>query len=652
MMRAQVSLFAIIGVLIVLVGVGVFAALQITSPASVSGFEDVELAFSECVEAEVRDLIPLAAQHGGELAYAIPSSQPVPRSLRDPQGGLVPVWTSFSSGSLSYTRPKLDDRDSLGGGTRLSVEEQFELALDSTLESCLVDSARSLGVDAQVSRISSDVVIADEFRVSALAIGSFARDDRSASRLSAQVRVPSSFLSLFDAASELSSLEARTGVFAAYVEDIIVLGSGLDARYPPMYEYDFSYATRVWSADAVAAHLESDLDATLGLIQFTSSDTPLDPPYLVRRGLIDFEDDSGLLGDEVFLSVRRAGPVQVSFDGGRIVSGEPLISMIPIVGDLIPIREYRTRYDVSVPMMATLTSRDDGLRFRFALEPRIENNQVLREGAGSLASDAGDLAVARRAFCSDPTGARVSVSVSGPVDPDQTTLVYRCGGISCSYPFDSSITLPACIGGTLSAQASNVRFSEVPVDSRTAFGSASLDARARVLAPVSGRIVETRLERSGGRPHALEPRSSRSITPGERLIVTFEGLDVDHVASAILTDSDVFETLLYEGVYSVSVVAIRDLASPVVIPERADCALGLGSWCLAGAYTVDRVDLVDALLLAQFSDLGPLFVSGDPISLEVPIFDIERIPQADRVVEDLEFYDVLSRSRAGLEVVS
>ena len=651
MMRAQVSTIAIVAVIIILVGVGLFAAVRITMPPSVSGFEDVELALGECIDSELDELIPLAASHGGELAYSIDASHDVPRSVRDDQSRLVPLWTEFtgSGDPLVYRPPKLHPRDDLGGGIALSIEEQFEIFLNERVSSCLERSARGLGVDASVSDVSTDVTIGDRIRVTALATGAFERDGRTTTRLSARSDRESSFVELFELAREVSSLDAVTGFFAAYIEDIIVLGSGVDERYPPMYDFDFSYATRLWTAHGVEEALASDLDTALPLIQFSSSNTPADPPYLVRRGLLDLKRGSVPLGDDTFISVARAAPPSVSFDSGRITSGEPLVSMVPILGDLIPIREYRTRYDVSVPLIVTLTSRSDGLRFRFAVEPRIDSNRILRAGAGSLSADTTDMARAREAFCREPTGADVSVGLSG-ADPDQTTLTYRCGALSCSYPYDPLITLPACIGGELTAHAPDVRFGSVRVDSSNPYASVSLEARSRIDIEADGFVVDTHGVKVDGRAHDLTFINTRSLTDDERMIITFLGVDVDYSASAIIEGDDSFSTPLYEGVYEVSVVVLRDLETKLIIPAREECAIRI-LFCFS-RYEVDKIELEDMLLLGQFERLGPLFIdsSSSQVRIEVPIFDLEAVDEEDRVVEDLEFYDVLERSLSGFEV--
>lgn len=650
-MRAQVSTIAIVAVIIILVGVGIFTALRITMPPSVSGFEDVELALGECIDVELDELVPLAASHGGELAYSIDANHDVARSVRDDQSRLVPLWTEFtgSGDPLVYRPPKLHPRDDLGGGIALSIEEQFELFLNERLASCLERSAHGLGVAASVSDVSTDVTVGDRIRVTALAIGSFEREGRSASRLLAQRDRESSFHELFVLAREVSSFDALTGFFAAYIEDIIVLGSGVDERYPPMYEFDFAYATRLWTAHGVEQALASDLDTALPLIQFSSSYTPADPPYLVRRGLLDFERRGAPVGEDTFISVSRAAPPTVSFDSGRITSGEPLLSAVPILGDLIPVREYRTRYDVSVPLIITLTSRSDGLRFRFAVEPRIDNNRILRAGAGSLSADTTDMARAREAFCREPTGAEVSVGLSG-ADPDETTLTYRCGAISCSYPYEPLITLPACIGGELVAHAPDVRFGSVRIDSSDPYASVSLHARSRVDVDVDGGLVRTDPVKTDNRASELTLRGSRSIGDSERMIAVFTGLDTDHAASVII-GSDPVSVPLYEGVYEVSVTVMRDLEAHVMIPARNECVARF-LFCLA-RQQIDPIRLEDMLLLGQFERLGPVFInpSSSQVRIEVPIFDLEAIAEEDRVVEDLEFYDVLERSVSGSEVM-
>jgi hypothetical protein len=648
MIRAQVSIIAIAAVLIVLVALGIFATIRFASPSSASGFEDVELALGECIVSELDTLIPLAAKHGGELAYSIDMEGDVARSVRDDRGSLVPLWTRYqrTSDPLVYTRPKLHDDDLFGGGIEYTIEEQFEIMLDSRLASCLERSSERLGVQASADTVTSEVTIGDDVRVSALVIGTFTRDDRTTTRLLAERRVETSFSDLFEAAQALSAIDAQTGLFASYIQDVITLGSGVEERYPPMYDLDFGYATKMWTADAVALELSRDLDDTLGLIAFSTSDNPLNPPYLIRRGVIDLERSGRPIGDDVFVSVARAAPPDVSFDGDRLTSGDPFVSMLPIIGDMIPIREYRTAYDVSVPLIVTLTSRDDGLRFRFAIEPRIDSNEVLRSSSTSISFPHSDASLARRAFCDDPTGSSLALSLSG-ADPDETSLIYTCGSITCTYPYASSVTLPACIGGTLSAQAPHAKFAPIAVDSSMPSSSATLVARRGASVRIEGALIETEPVKRSGRPHALNPIGSRVIDDSEQLVVSFTGIDVDHSAAVVITDTP-RDVLLYEGVYSVSVTALRSLDQAVIIPERSDCI----AWCILGRLEVDEVLFEDTLILGQHTDLGPAFITSDSdsVRIEVPIFDLSSIDESERVVEDLEFYDVLDRSLSGSEV--
>lgn len=683
--RAQVSLLAIIGVLIVLAAIGTIYAFRMNPVKQASGFNDLSLAFSNCLHDQMNALIPVAAAHGGELAYAYAPAG-TDRTVTTSAGAVVPVWASYTStcfqsqDCLRYDRPKLDSQDQAGstiGGTLsgtsggLTVERQFELALDdpNTVSRCLIDRAKALNATAQVTSVATQVTLRDPIRVVGTVRGSFSRDSKSTAELKGSTELRSSFTELFSAAKNLTLLDSSSGFFANYVNDIVTLRSGLAPQdpYPPIFAYDFSFGTRVWTAQGVASALDQDLRTYLPLVQFASSKTDYArTPYLVRRGVLDLNRSKGdPLGDHVFLSVEPAGAPQVSLNGGQLAQGQRVTSAIPIVGNLVPISLYKTSYDIETPLIVTLRSRDDGLGFSFGLEPRIFHNKPLRANAHAFqlsgSPKGAALAKASEAFCSKPTGTQVSLAITGPDAPDSSnvSLTYRCGAATCTYPFSQQLTLPTCIGGTLSASAPNVRFDDIKLDSKPGLtGGATLKAHARRSVTVSGRLITTTPEfkidqQKGPVPRGLAPGAERALGSDERMIVQFTGVGNDYTTAAIVNATDAHPTVpLYDGTYLVSVTVIRSLSSPVVIPKHTQC----GFLCLIGNAEIPKVQFNDSLVLDQQKNLGPVTISSNAhVAVTVPIFDLSRITPIDqRRIEDLQFYNFADQAmrdaNGGIEV--
>lgn len=676
-MRGQVSLIVIIAVLLLFAVFGTIYMVKRSPVSSAAGFGDLQVAFSDCLQQQMQDLIPVAAAHGGELAYAVVPSG-TERTVTTSSGSVVPLWNSYSApgtscfspqGCLSYYRPKLDALDTAGSSVGgLSVAREFEMALNDTARTCLERSARRLNVTADVRSVSTSVVIGDPIHVTGEARGSFSRDGRSIAELKGSADVRSSFSELFSAAKNLTILDSETGFFASYIGDVVTLKSGLAASdpYPPVYAYDLSFATHVWTAQGVASQLSQDLKTYLPLVQFASSRTDYSSlPYVLRRGLLDFNESGRLLGDRVFLSAEPAGQPQVLLNGGQFEQGQGIVPVIPLIGDLIPVKTYQTSYDIEAPIVVTLTSRDDGLAFSFGLDPRIFHNQPLRSDAHALAlsssGDGGALAKASSAFCSQPTGAQVSLSLSGPdaPDPNNTSLTYRCGAATCTYPFSSQITLPTCIGGTLSAAAPNVRFDDVKLDSKPGMtNGASLIAHAKREVTVSGRLIETtpmwKIEKLQPVPASLDPGAVRSLSADEQMIVQFKGVDNGYTSAVVVNSTDPDPSVpIYDGTYSVSVTVMRRLSSPVIIPAQSNCIV----FCLLGRENIPAVRFNGTLVLDQQKGLGPITIGRDShVSLDVPIFDLAKIPQDQRLVEDLQFYDMLDQAmqagHGGVQVTS
>ena len=693
--RGQVAFFVIIGALILLATIAYlllfrFEAEDLRVPAQ---FHEVQLALDQCAEDIMSRDIRALARNGGYLLFEDEYATPEEiRALEQYHHGrmifledtAVPFWNRYDASCdphpdpscLKSSMPPLHSQaaNRLYDASDRGIEAQLARSANVHVSSCMESyfntntdfSAEDLNVRT-LAHVSEGSVEYDlEVR------GSIMRDTNMIDRLRTIVEKPSSLKEAYAAARAFTYFDYTTGYLGAFLMDIVSLDSGVGARYPPFWDYEVSYVPSVWTATDIAARLHEDMHTHFPLIRLADQD--LDEaadetyPYVVRRGIVSLTEDGKHHGDRIMLTYLPHSDIpEVRLNDEMIVQGEPLASPLPLISSLIPVQQYRTRYDISAPVLFAAQSKEDGLIFTFALEAAVRSNTPIRATSEFARIEGEDHARERERiqranpYCTEPGGPQVTFQFedeSGPID--EVNVEFRCGSRACHYQLDHGDTqqVPLCYGAQLRAQrradpsdpsSEALGFNMIQLDAsdRGAGQSVRFQGSTRRSLPVS-------VELSDIDESTDEVGSARSLDEGEVVLLVFRSLDVDHILAREISSEDELELDLYPGHYHVDITVFREVTDRIIIPEDTRCAIRVLGIC-GSEYTIDEVTLFEPdmqangftgpaegrILLAAHtrSERNPLSIptTGTGLEIRIPIFDITRINEADRKIEHLEY---------------
>lgn len=701
MIRGQVSFFIIIGILIVLLTATLlFLYIPDGTVSTPPEFHELEIILRSCSEEALNDGIIRGSLLGGhpELARVLDgiresdipllASQPIAfTNNHEP----VPYWTYYKMAChddcVMTMKPKITGffsrRTYSYDSNDMSVEAQLSrysssIARDCVIERIADDDTFSLdSIDVMMNIILSDNNLQYETRMT----GSISRGSATISSLQSRGSFDTSFKRLYDAASKISAMESGTGFSSFLIMDIISLDNSPKGRYPPMWALDMSYSINSWTSRQVSEMLYEDITNYFSFVRLSdssllSSDDSL-IPYELRRTIMDIRDDGTPVGDDMILThlPSYAAPT-VSFRGRSIVMGETLSIPMDLIASIIPLRSYRTYYDINTPTIYELRSKTDGLVFRFAVESVIKSNMPVYDTslapvtAGDyISDDFPDIHALSMAYCDSPQGSLVSFDVidgsTGSAVSD-AMISFACEQEFCSYAYDSSpIRLPVCMNADITVHHDSLAFGTVSLDTvdYDIPKSALLIGYEASTVPVDIRLLPLSLIRNDPY-YSTTGIAPRTLQGEEYAIILLRNIDTESQHATIVTRHGMSqELLLTPGFHTLDIMVLRDIElSTVTIPEDNRCTVSLfGGPCLIGSYTIDRVDLEDTLVLSSvsFGEHEPIYIPPaiatvpHTVNMIVPIVDLQSISQSNRIIEHLSVMgdmDYIMRSEGFVEV--
>ncbi|NQV91384.1 hypothetical protein HQ489_02825 [Candidatus Woesearchaeota archaeon] len=408
--KGQVTVFIIIGIILVFVTAGIIFVTQSATEAGLTAsgdpiiedapqeFRPLQQFVEGCVEDTAKKGLITLGEQGGYInpTGTFSASTPTESDGLNLEPLKVPYWHYNSKPSSASTvvftskQPKLyakEDPD-------FSIEVQLADYVEANLDSCYsaFDSFKSQGFIVESNKIDGVTV-----KVATDTVNFWVKQDISAEKGGARhemnqyfIKVPLRLKHFYEVASDLTEQELNQ----QYLENIglnnLQTYSQADSsKLPPTNTFTFAaVSTNSWSTPLVKEDIKNMLTSTVPLIRYQSSVDfyRFEYPQSDNQPLIQKSYDN------MILPITKAKDVEISFDyygwepyldineGEKIIEPENNIikSPLPVIPFNFNFQRYYNTYDLSYPVLVSI--RDSkalggtGYTFNFALESNIVNN--------------------------------------------------------------------------------------------------------------------------------------------------------------------------------------------------------------------------------------------------------------------------------------
>jgi len=495
--RGQITIFIIIGILILIAAAIVFYIYSITAekkltpemiPAITEMPEElrpVRLYTQECLYQISEEAFRKLGDNGG---YIYPEKigatfNPLNPTESDglqfsPESPIkIPYWWYLSSKNncagnckFSSLRPELYRTSGLPND--FSVESQVDNYVNEQLKACLdgylpfkeagftIEELGGLKTTTFIGDYDVNVFVDYPLKLSkgniTYTIDRF------------YVSLPLPFKPLYDLATEIITSETNLSFLERHTLNMIVAFASLDeGNLPPMSESTFEVsAGKFWAVEAVKPKIEEMLMNYVPGLQVMNTlnfERQIHPGNRIRQAVYDnmvlpLNLDGKYDAYEVRFDYLGWWPIYFNAGKDGIISAEYLIPPIIPIG----IQRYSTLYDISFPSLVTISDpaafNQAGYSLRIAMEANIRNNRAID---ASFPGFEGINAPGQRSmFCNlnQRNSGNITVVVKNKLTNKgipKVSVMYTCGEDSCPIGVTSSngtiiAQFPVCIGGFVS----------------------------------------------------------------------------------------------------------------------------------------------------------------------------------------------------------
>jgi hypothetical protein len=585
MRRSQVSIFLIIGIVILLLVSVFFFSSNSTPTQKISpDVLPVKEYYDSCLRDITQEALHKIGSQGGYIypLFSVNQFSPTESAGFSPfgQSTALPYWYYLSSSNkcesncqFSSAMPSLTDGQN-------SIQSQLEQYISAQMLSCGYPVSYTINAtqlpSATVDIRETDVFVQVNYPIDVL----LEQSTQSVKLFEATLDVP--LKKIYDYAVLITLTQREVRFLENLAIELISLSGGMDnQKLPPMVGSHFSFANSYfWIKSTVATQIKELLTVYVGALQVVGSSSyqPL-PTQITEQPvgqlykrlhipLLDFFESNA--------QKQSFSKYAVSFDyleyplyftvnakGELIKPSSFVMGLFPFFG----IHQQQTYYDVSFPVRVALTDvsalNGQGYTFTFGLEANIRDNEPL---TSSYVRFSGQEEQGGFIFEEQKNSAPVSLLVLDSSDEpvSQASITYICGsataiiGMTDSQGYYSG-AFPICMGGTITIQkfgfSTKSQLLSTTLDTPKSI-SVILDKYHDVNISLKQRMV---VYDSTTKKWSAQSGVS-DIFPSQTASIQFEQIDGDHTAFALIDafkpSQNSLTVSLVPGTYKVSVTLI------------------------------------------------------------------------------------------------
>ena len=689
--KAQVTIFMIIGLVIIIGGAAFFYAtrqvntpldpeLQILEQQVPIEFDPIKSYANQCAYSASVEGLRIIGKQGGYISLTNKTLNKEPFSLKNEPTESdavsftrssqlkIPYWwylksanTCKGSCEFSSKRPELRQ-------TENSIEKQLERYVDLEFTSCLdnfkpfeeqgykIEEKGKAKTDVTIG--SDDLFVLIEYPIE------IQHQDSKTEMSQFVMRVPVNLERVYELSTKVTNLQVKHHYLEKHVLNLIVAFSGIDKeKLPPMSDMQFKFGNSIsWQKSDIKNKMTGLLSSYIPLFQ-------IDGTSNYDRGYFDTElkqrlYDSTILPIannsfselEAYFTYLDFWPAyfDMNCNGDRCApsSANSLLS-------LFGVQDYAFDYDLSFPVLVEVKDpsalNGEGYTFNFFLEGNIRNNRYMEGNFTPLEI----LALSERSqLCDIRTSGNVELIVldsatKNPIEDAQ--VLYTLTGESCfigSTDKDGKVTekFPVGVGGYANIIKDSYIGKAVEFDPRIeADDSLTVELQPIYIKNVivKKKNVAKTLEGWQFVDSVLDLSGKESAVISLTRIGEDSELEFFSGAGYAGQQSEKSEIELAPGKYSADISLM--LNERIVIPEeeRCECVIDLGICVNKECYTIPKIDFGEGASQGQerFPEGGlKLNITITPEDLQkgtIVLYPVSialaDVPENERKVEDVDY---------------
>jgi len=434
--RAQVTIFIILGILIVIGIVLYFIFAGLPSSNTSNGLQKGEAYYLSCIQARAELGIKVMGQQGGyiyvnELPFYPGSSYMPTSSQLDFYGSPVPYWLYISGNNiLREQKPTLP-----------KMQQDLARFIKEGISSCDFSELNAQGVYVDVSSGDVNVQINDNtIDVSLNTPVYVSSGNESSSFLNHKVSINSKLGKFYKLASAVLDKEENETFLESYGLDVMNL-------YAPVTGVDFSCAPEVFNEAAVDKNITDALELNIDSLKLKGS------YYTLQNKLQSYYEVN--IGQDVSENVNflysPSWPTKIDMAGDKVVQpigNQPGMGMFGMC--FVP---YHFVYNIAFPVLVQFYDGED--LFQFGLVADIQNSQPRQ------AVNVGEAVSSDSQICSNANQDLAVHTYDLNNNPIAADLTFTCLTDSCDVGSttiqngDSVLNakVPACVNAVIDASA-------------------------------------------------------------------------------------------------------------------------------------------------------------------------------------------------------
>jgi len=491
--RGQVTLFIVLGI-IILLAAGI--AIYLFSVKTPSQIEQIELpqvqktpAEAEPIREYVRACLYETAkqaliklgEHGGYIDTTGLAYNPF-----EPTDGQavqfsknselkIPYWWYMKSQNNCYSDCEFDSERP----TTQQIKKQLENYINTNIKNCLGSFSSFPEYQfTEKSQPQTTITLGEKNIVFYL------KYPITAKKANTQFEIPDyatdidlNLKEIYDTATKLTELETKYGYLEQYTNQLISVFSRLDSNaLPPISELDIGLgAGTIWTEPEIKEKITAMLASYMPLLQvpgtlnYKNRDAPtgIINPNLYKT---IYNRNTAVLLDE---EMKQTHPeLSINFNyldwwnpyidvcPGQVCQAENAVNTMPMLGLVIGIQRYNFAYDLSFPVLIEINNpyafQGKGYTFKFFLEHNMRANQPMTtdyQYLQMLETSTNTMLCKPEHWQSEEFLIKIKDGKTGE-SVSEAQIAYNCGEESCSIGTTNqqgelTTKLPNCMGGLL-----------------------------------------------------------------------------------------------------------------------------------------------------------------------------------------------------------
>lgn len=435
----QVTVFIIVGILIIVGIVGYFLLSGASLPGGSKELKQGEDTYLACITDRTKLGISLLGQQGGyiyldELKF-YPGSAYMPSSSQlDFYGNSVPYWIFVSGNNILVNQKPSKEK----------MEQDLTRFIYEGINHCNFDQLNEAGIFVEVYDGTVDLVINSNTVDVSLNNPIFISFDNETATVSEhEVQVKSKLGKFYDLASAVYEKEKTDGFLEEYGLDVMY-------SYAPVTGVDFGCSPRIFNEEAVKSNITQGLENNIAFLKLSGNYYDLsnkENSYFV----VDIDEK---VDESVNFMYSDAWPTKIQMYGNKVVQPIGTQQGLNMFGlCFVP---YHFVYDINFPVLVQFYDGVD--LFQFGIVAVIKNSQAREAILGD------NEVIDENVICAN-ADKKIKISTYDlDLNPVAASLSFSCLDETCDLGSTKIVSsdesyivadVPSCVNGILHAYSEN-----------------------------------------------------------------------------------------------------------------------------------------------------------------------------------------------------